>query len=241
MKKLLLILFVATLMLIACGDSNNSNSEFDPSLVSDLTTYANKVFIGNAEAAEANGVDTDTMVWAKNVIYDIANSSISASNVQDALAEIAPDLSQTIIGTWNVTNYGDLGTYGSNCNDSKSHSKTGTITFNEDGSFSLSTHLAATRIGEGENGIGECTDENSSISKNVNDCICASCGGEEGSLTSGQAYQIIENSFIEMSYNMDDTCNLSSSFSDLALISHSSQTKIVLYGNHKVSVLEKLE
>ena len=85
--------------------------------------------------ASCDNVDTKTRVLAENVLYETkATSTLQSGNVQDALDEITPTLSDFIIGTWSVANYGQTSNHA------------GTVTFGADASYSVDGDFNAASI-----------------------------------------------------------------------------------------------
>ncbi|WP_026840531.1 hypothetical protein [Citrifermentans bremense] len=77
-------------------------------------------------SSQADSVDTSTKVLASNIIIDNSKTTLSATTLQSAIEELAPaSLSASVIvGTWTASNYPDK--------------SIGTVTFNSDGTFSVS-------------------------------------------------------------------------------------------------------
>ena len=119
---------------VACGGggtpSSNGEGESQPTQnVSNKKILASNVLFSTAQAEETEGIDTETKVYAENVILVNSTTSLESTNVQDAFEEIQPDLSTLIVGTWKLTY---LGTY---CDSGLTCDAT-TITFNSDGTLS---------------------------------------------------------------------------------------------------------
>ncbi len=94
--------------------------------------------------AQADNVDTETQIMAKDVIFENApNSKIESDNVQDALEEISLIFSDVIVGKWSIVNlnYHEV-----------SHAGTGLVEIYDDGTFDLIEGSFAA-IGEGSSGL----------------------------------------------------------------------------------------
>lgn len=236
--KILGLILIGFCIGIACGSAISTSSSSSTTKTDDagdtsttLKILASNVLFGTSASASVSdtAVDATTKVIAENVMLDNdAVNRLNSENLQDALDdELATDVDNIIIGTWTIANYGTLGSFGGSCSNERSHSSTGTITFSENDSFSLTEgYLAAPGIGESENQVGS---------------TCYSCGGETNAYISNQSYQIIEDSFITFSFTRDSACGLSTSYSGLALITEATSSKIILYTNDKVAVLTKSE
>lgn len=79
-----------------------------------------------SSSSQADSVDTNTKVLASNIVIDNSKTTLSATTLQSAMEELAPaSLSASVIvGSWTVLNYPDK--------------STGTVTFNADGTYSVS-------------------------------------------------------------------------------------------------------
>ncbi len=118
------------LALIGCSSSpSNTSGGGSPSTVN-LTKkiLASNVILGEVQAQE--GVDRTTKVLASNVVLNSQTLRIPSTDVQTAFQEITPDLSTSIVGTWNIKDIGR------NANSSPDFTDDiGTITFKGDGTF----------------------------------------------------------------------------------------------------------
>lgn len=142
MKKIISIVLVT--ILIACG-SSGSNPRTSPSeAVSTKKILASNVVFKDSSSttsflvssANAEEIDTTIKVYAENVVLDNADTSLSSTDVQAAFAETAPDLSQTIIGTWSIS---QLNGFDEDGTENDFGREVGTITFNSDNTFSYTT------------------------------------------------------------------------------------------------------
>lgn len=78
---------------------------------------------------------------ASQVLFDNADSTLGASNAQDAFQELSLKLSEVMVGTWTIVNR----------NQEEYHTATGTVTIGADGTFNLSSGSFAA-IGMGTDG-----------------------------------------------------------------------------------------
>ncbi len=86
-----------------------------------------------------NNIDTETKIYAENVIFSSSNnSSIKSTNVQDALVELSLVFSKVMIGTWDIENkiFESV------------HTATGKVTIYDNGQFDV-TEGSFAAIGEG--------------------------------------------------------------------------------------------
>ncbi|GEM_PF-5407750 len=101
-------LLAVTVLLAACSGGSGDNSgnaggtPATPSASSEVNSVlkilAENVIIGTAQAAD--GVDTTTKILASNVVLDNKSLGTSATNLQDLLNELVPDLNTSLVGTW---------------------------------------------------------------------------------------------------------------------------------------------
>lgn len=91
------------LTLISCSKRNSSEN----GKTGERKYLAENIVLGGSNLALADEVDTSTKIRAENVVFGLSkNTSISSANVQGALEEIAPPLKDSIVGRWDVKNYG---------------------------------------------------------------------------------------------------------------------------------------
>jgi hypothetical protein len=151
-------IIVLSSLLVACGaGSSNDSSGTSGGEVSDKFYLAKNIVFRNKEVipkqelsyapsfsffskAHASEVDTETKIYAENVIYstDEEASSIKSTNVQDAIMELSFIFSKLMVGTWNIENK----------NIGDAHIDTGKVLINDDGTFDL-TEGSFAAIGEG--------------------------------------------------------------------------------------------
>jgi len=87
---------------------------------------------------KADAVNSETKIYADNVIFSDTNelSSLTSTNVQDALEEVTIDLKKYLPGTrWNIVNYGS--SIESDPNIDYAFHTTGIVIFENDGGMTL--------------------------------------------------------------------------------------------------------
>ena len=128
LNGLLLVFCMGLLLTHGCGGGGGST---DPAPVTSpgLTKVkaSNVIFRDRAQVYAKEAI-SEEKVYADNVVLDKEGTTLNSDNVQDAFEETEPKLSDILVGTWDIVNYGTAET--TECEVS-----TGTITFNEDGTF----------------------------------------------------------------------------------------------------------
>lgn len=144
MNKLLKgVLILASLFLFACNSAEPTEQAQGQIQAQGKKYLASNIIFSNVVSAnksnmissQANEIDVNTKILAQNVILDDSTKiGLASTNVQSALTEVAPDLSTILVGTWKVTAF----QMQSPTLDGGMMKDVGTITFNQDGSFSAS-------------------------------------------------------------------------------------------------------
>jgi len=137
MKKNLTILGVICCMLIVafmlgCTISTSGETSDNPT---NLKFKAENVMF-RGSTVKASDEFTDQKVYADDVVLNNANTSLTADNVQTAFEETQPKLSEIIVGEWDVVVY-ENNFIAERQDDLKVKQKTGTITFNNDNTYSF--------------------------------------------------------------------------------------------------------
>lgn len=122
MKKLFLVLVAILIGCESCGSGTGESpasttsgsgattaatgTTGDTSVAQNVLYLASNVLINSANASQGLStgkvLDSTTQVPAENIVVSKDNNSLESENLQDALdEEIAPTLSDTILGTWN--------------------------------------------------------------------------------------------------------------------------------------------
>lgn len=108
------IIFLILLVLII-GCSSGDKKPNDDDIV---------VLASNVVLVDDWTVDTETKVLARNVVLDNSLTSLIGTNLQSAMEEIAPVVSDILPGSWDTKVFGDMRT-----------GDLGSIVFNSDGTF----------------------------------------------------------------------------------------------------------
>jgi hypothetical protein len=145
------------------------------SLASKATIKKNKRAINfefiPAAYAQSSAIDTETQIYAENVIFESSSSSqIESDNVQDALEEISLTLSSVIVGTWTIQNH----------HQESYHDSTGKVVINNDGTFDLVEGSFAA-IGMGSSGTCSHTEDDQTYSIYTEELMSFSHVNPEGS------------------------------------------------------------
>jgi hypothetical protein len=141
MKKNLTILGVMACLLImafmfGCTISTSGyDNPNNPNNPTNLKFKASNVVFRNS-TVKASDEFTDQKVYADDVVLNNANTSLTADNVQGAFEETQPKLSEIIVGEWDVKGYISNSTSGI-VEDFEADIYSGSISFNEDGTFSF--------------------------------------------------------------------------------------------------------
>ncbi len=127
-------IFIFTiLILVSCSSSQTKL---------DTTT---KFLASNIAFAATSDVDTTTQILASNVLLSESSANIQAEDVQSAIEEIQPMLSDTIIGTWAVKGMA-FGSDTSSASSLPSYTEdTAEITFSSDGTVTLANVIEQDR------------------------------------------------------------------------------------------------
>jgi hypothetical protein len=151
MKKCLYTCSVALLVFSACGKSKSGGGggSAKKQVSEETKTFlAQNVVLGSSMALASDGapvLDTATKVRPEQILLSDDSASVGrlkSKNLKDALTnEVAPSLSDTLVGTWAVTNIGNLVT-------NISASNANVEQFDAVGEVSFDTELTAT-IGTG--------------------------------------------------------------------------------------------
>lgn len=119
----ILVVVCLTLILPSCSNSGNPGTVQPPTDPRTLKIPAANVLFRPMNVAQAadSDVNTDIKIYADQVQLDNKNTSLKSTDVQSAFQEVAPDLAAILPGTWKVEFFDDH--------------QPGTITFNNDGTF----------------------------------------------------------------------------------------------------------
>lgn len=119
----------AVTVLTGCGGSESNATT--------LKVLASNVILRSA-IADTSEIDTNVKVLAENVILDNSLTTIEAETVQEAIEELAPVLSEVIVGTWNTRSY-----------NNGAQGDIGKVTFQADGTFTIESGRVTVLDGDG--------------------------------------------------------------------------------------------
>ena len=137
MKRLLTL--AAILLLAACGGGTAGQSNIKKYYLARNVLFNSVPLVASANAEETV-IDTETQINADQVLLDNTDTSLNATNVQDAFVETTPDLNTVIIGTWTLTKIDStsctelMGLDTFTC-------EIGRLTFHDDGTFTIDSFI----------------------------------------------------------------------------------------------------
>jgi hypothetical protein len=136
MKKNLVIAFMAGCLIMAVLMLGCAVSTTTSGATADNLKFKAENVMFRVSTVKASDEFTDQKVYADDVVLNNANTSLTADNVQTAFEETQPKLSEIIVGEWDVVVY-ENNFIAERQDDLKVKQKTGTITFNNDNTYSF--------------------------------------------------------------------------------------------------------